>query len=62
MPVSYTHLKDIQGSKVSFALYVKNIFDREYYLGGFGLGPDVGFNTAVVGAPRQYAGELSFKF
>jgi iron complex outermembrane receptor protein len=54
--------KDIQGSKVSFAVYVKNVFNREYYLGGFGLGPDVGFNTALPGAPRQYTGELNYKF
>jgi len=54
--------KNIEGSRASFAIYVKNVFDRVYYLGGFGLGPDVGFNTAVPGAPRQYVGELNYKF
>jgi iron complex outermembrane receptor protein len=54
--------KDVMGSRASIGLYVKNLFNREYYLGGFGLGPDVGFNTAVPGAPRQFAAELTYKF
>lgn len=54
--------QNIMGSDASVAVYVKNVLNREYYLGGFGLGPDVGFNTAVIGPPRQFAVELNYKF
>jgi iron complex outermembrane receptor protein len=53
---------DVFGSKLTVSAYVKNLANRTSYVGGFGLGPDVGFNTAVAGPPRQYGGELNFKF
>jgi iron complex outermembrane recepter protein len=53
---------DVFGSKLTVSAYVKNLANRTTYVGGFGLGPDVGFNTAVAGPPRQYGGELNFKF
>jgi iron complex outermembrane recepter protein len=53
---------DVMGSKLTVSAYVKNLANRTNYVGGFGLGPDVGFNTAVAGAPRQYGAELTFKF
>jgi iron complex outermembrane recepter protein len=53
---------DVMGSKLTVSAYVKNLANRTNYVGGFGLGPDVGFNTAVAGAPRKYGAELTFKF
>jgi iron complex outermembrane recepter protein len=53
---------DVMGSKLTVSAYVKNLANRTSYVGGFGLGPDVGFNTAVAGPPRQFGGELTFKF
>jgi len=53
---------DVMGSKLTVSAYVKNLADRTNYVGGFGLGPDVGFNNAVAGAPRKYGAELTFKF
>ena len=54
--------RDMFGSKFSLGLFAKNLLDRAYYLGGFGLGPDVGFNTAIVGAPRTFGAELNYTF
>jgi len=53
---------DVMGSRVTVSAYVKNLANRTTYVGGFGLGPDVGFNVAVPGAPRKYGAELSVKF
>jgi iron complex outermembrane receptor protein len=53
---------EAMGSKFTVSAYVKNLANRTSYVGGFGLGPDVGFNVAVPGAPRTYGAELSFRF
>jgi iron complex outermembrane receptor protein len=53
---------DAFGSKITVSAYVKNLANRTTYVGGFGLGPDVGFNTAVPGAPRKFGAEFTFKF
>ena len=50
------------GSRVTVSAYVKNLANRTNYTGGFGLGPDVGFNVATPGAPRKYGAELNYKF
>ena len=54
--------KSIGGSNAAFAVYVKNVLDRVYYLGGFPLGGEFGMNTAVPGAPRMVAGEVTYRF
>jgi len=53
---------DIRGSKVSAAVYVKNLANDLYYVSGYALGASAGVNTAYPGAPRTIAGELSAKF
>ncbi|MFT3964574.1 MAG: TonB-dependent receptor plug domain-containing protein [Sphingobium sp.] len=52
----------IMGSKVSAAVYGENLFDQEYFVGGMQLAVALGQNGAVVGKPRTYGVELSFKF
>ncbi|CAN5353473.1 TonB-dependent receptor [soil metagenome] len=54
--------EDIMGSKVSAAIYAKNIFDKVYYQSGYVEGNSGGFNTAIVGEPRTIAAEISAKF
>ena len=49
-------------SKVSAAVYVKNLTDRLYYVSGYALGASAGVNTAYPGAPRTVAAEVSVKF
>jgi iron complex outermembrane receptor protein len=53
---------EIQRSRFSAAFYVKNAFNKLYYASGYQEGASGGFNTALWGAPRMYAGEVSFKF
>jgi iron complex outermembrane receptor protein len=53
---------DINGSNVSAAFFVNNVFDKTYYTGGLALESLLGFNTAIPGKPRMYAGELSVNF
>jgi iron complex outermembrane receptor protein len=50
------------GSKVSAALYVRNVGDRLYYIAGYALGASAGVNTAYPGEPRTFGAELSVKF
>ncbi len=52
----------IMGSQFSGAIYGENLFDREYFVGGMQLAVALGQNGAVVGKPRTYGVELSFKF
>jgi iron complex outermembrane receptor protein len=54
--------KSIGGSNAAFAVYVKNALDRLYFTGGFPLGGEFGMNTAVPGAPRMIAGEVTYRF
>ncbi|WP_158514403.1 TonB-dependent receptor [Sphingopyxis macrogoltabida] len=55
-------LDNIGGSGVSAAFFAKNIFDKEYYVGGIGLGTAGGYNLAVPGEPRTYGIDISFRF
>jgi iron complex outermembrane receptor protein len=52
----------IMGSKVSAAVYVRNLADRLYYIAGYALGASAGVNTAYPGEPRTIGAELSVKF
>ena len=54
--------KDIEQTKVSAALYVRNLTDKLYYAAGYALGASSGLNTAYAGEPRTFGGELSVKF
>jgi iron complex outermembrane receptor protein len=54
--------KDIRQSRVSAALYVRNLADKLYYVSGYALGASAGLNTAYPGEPRTFGAELSVKF
>ena len=50
------------GSKVNGALYVNNVTDKEYEVGGFPLGAVTGSNATLPGTPRMFGFELGMKF
>jgi iron complex outermembrane receptor protein len=52
----------IAASKVDAALYVNNLTDKEYEVGGFPLGAVTGSNATLPGTPRMFGLELSVKF
>jgi iron complex outermembrane receptor protein len=52
----------ISGSKVNGALYVNNVTDKEYEVGGFPLGAVTGSNATLPGTPRMFGFELGIKF
>ncbi len=54
--------KDIMQSKVSAAVYVRNVADKVYHISGYALGASNGVNTWYPGEPRTIGAELSVKF
>jgi len=54
--------KDIMQSRVSAALYARNLTKKLYYVAGYALGASSGLNTAYPGEPRTFGAELSVKF
>jgi iron complex outermembrane receptor protein len=52
----------IMKGNASFGLYVKNLADHFYYQSGYVEGASGGFNTAIVGAPRTFGAELTYRF
>ncbi|HTZ71446.1 MAG TPA: TonB-dependent receptor, partial [Acetobacteraceae bacterium] len=52
----------ICGTKLSFAAYVKNLLNKEYYTGGFALGTSLGIDTAAIGVPRMFGVEMTYAF
>jgi iron complex outermembrane receptor protein len=54
--------QNIAGSRVTAALFVKNIANKKYYAGGFPTGADLGINGADPGLPRFIGGELRCDF
>jgi len=50
------------GSKVNGALYVNNVTDKDYEVGGFPLGAVTGSNATLPGTPRMFGLELGMKF
>jgi iron complex outermembrane receptor protein len=54
--------KDIMETKVSAALFVRNLTKNTYYISGYALGASNGVNTAYAGEPRTFGAELSAKF
>lgn len=54
--------KEIMQSKVSAALYVRNLADKVYHVSGYALGASAGVNTWYPGEPRTIGAELSVKF
>lgn len=53
---------NISDTGLSAAVFVRNLFNKEYYGGGNSLGPTLGVNTSVPGRPRMWGGELRFDF
>lgn len=53
---------DILGTKVSAALFGKNLLDKAYFAGGMTLASSLGHNAAAVGEPRTYGLEISYRF
>lgn len=53
---------DVLGSKVSAAVFVNNLFEEKYWVGGFPLGAVTGSNGRLPGTPRMFGGELSIRF
>jgi iron complex outermembrane recepter protein len=54
--------KEIMQSRVSAAVYVRNLGDKLHYVAGYALGASSGLNTAYPGEPRTIGAELSVKF
>lgn len=52
----------IMGSHFSAALFGKNLTNEHYFVGGMPLGASLGHNAAVVGEPRMYGAEATYKF
>jgi iron complex outermembrane recepter protein len=52
----------IAGSDFSFAAYVKNLTDKEYYTGGFALDASLGVSSLAIGTPRMFGVELAYDF
>ena len=54
--------REINQSRVSAAVYVRNLGDKVHYVAGYALGASSGLNTALPGEPRTIGGEISVKF
>lgn len=53
---------NIQDSRVSLAIFAKNLFDVKYYAGGLSAETAFGINTVSAGTPRTYGAEATVKF
>jgi len=54
--------REIMQSRVSAALYVRNLTKNTYYISGYALGASNGVNTAYPGEPRTFGAELKVEF
>ena len=52
----------IAGSMLHAAAYVRNILNKQYEVGGLGLGAVVGADSVILGTPRMAAVEVGVKF
>jgi iron complex outermembrane recepter protein len=53
---------DIAGSQFHAAAYVRNMMNKQYEVGGLGLGAVVGTDSVILGTPRMAALEVGLKF
>jgi iron complex outermembrane recepter protein len=53
---------NIAGSGFHAAAYVRNMLNKQYEVGGFGLGAVAGVDSVILGASRMAAVEVGFKF
>jgi iron complex outermembrane receptor protein len=49
-------------SKVHAAAYIRNMLNKHYAVGGFGLGAVVGVDSVILGTPRMAALEIGVTF
>jgi iron complex outermembrane receptor protein len=54
--------RQIMGTKLTASVFVKNLADEHYYLGGLPLGAILGLNTAVPAPPRTFGFSLRAEF
>jgi iron complex outermembrane receptor protein len=47
---------------VAVSLFVRNLFNKGYYVGGISLGDVLGVNSANVGEPRMWGAEVKYGF
>jgi iron complex outermembrane recepter protein len=52
----------IAGSMFHAAAYVRNMLNKQYEVGGLGLGAVVGVDSVILGTPRMAALEVGLKF
>jgi iron complex outermembrane receptor protein len=55
-------VRNIGGTGLSVAGFVKNALNKPYYIGGTPLGAALGLNVALPGEPRTFGVELGYKF
>jgi len=53
---------NIAGSKVHATAYVRNMLNKQYEVGGIGLGAVVGVDSVILGTPRMAGLEVGLKF
>lgn len=53
---------EVAHTTLNLAAFVKNIFNKGYFVGGLAQGPDFGLNGALPGEPRMYGVEATVKF
>lgn len=53
---------DIAGSKVHATIYGRNLLNKDYEVGGLGLGAVVGTDAVILGTPRMAGVEVGIKF
>lgn len=54
--------RNMFGTRVSLAAYVRNVTDKEYYTGGFALTASLGVNSVAIGTPRMFGAEINYSF
>jgi iron complex outermembrane recepter protein len=52
---------NIVGSKFHAAVYLRNMLNRQYEVGGLGLGAAIGLDEVILGTPRMAALEVGLK-
>jgi iron complex outermembrane recepter protein len=55
-------LDNIQGSNFSLMAYVQNLTQKKYEVGGLDLGAVIGTSARLVGTPRTFGAQGTFKF
>jgi iron complex outermembrane receptor protein len=55
-------VEDIAGTRLSAHLFVRNVANEEYFVGGISNSSLHGFNMAVPGMPRTYGLSLEYRY